>query len=646
MFAAFAAAAAVSCSKEIASADSADGPSLTIIAGNPSVQPSSKTEMDGVTPYWSVGDKIGVTDGSSANAQFTTSISAKAQTASFSGTTSALKNIYAYYPYTDSGVDASGVKAEIPSVQYPAAASFDGDADLMVSKQFTVTEADATVDGLEFARLGAVVKLVLKGADGLTADLSGQHPASVSLTAESSLAGQAHVTLDGLGELYDGLSTSVTAKYTSDTEYLINGSNATYLIVYPQTLTAGTSLTVKAVTEDYVIKRTVTVPDGGITLPAGTITTLGFTLSDDNVASDDDYYGLFALGEDITINDVAYNISSYPNPRLVTPENLTDGNELVKSVSENGILFIDDNANSTITITGRLHIRLPDVVVIGRYRTSQPTIDAGSLNMCPIGGDVVFKNIGYTSTNGYGFLFNNSRSDVTGNCTITVEDCTIKGTTTSSTSNSICRDGNSTYKYEKVVFNNCVIIAQRPIILHSSVDMTDFTTSLSLLKVTNSILHCPDGATATTARLILLDKNNSTLDFSNLEINMQNNTIYGIDQNPFFNIIGVKSVNINKNVFAGTLTKARYILALTTDVRETSTFTGNVFVDTASYGYFSCNSATKNHGVTNSPNDSRTSASLPFTTTDFTNGYLPIDTASVTDGSGCDYSTKLWKTWE
>lgn len=350
-----------------------------------------------------------------------------------------------------------------------------------------------------------------------------------------------------------------------------------------------------------------------------------------------DYYSVFKRGEDITINGKAYNIKDYPNPRLVKPAELTDGEELVKSVSANGILFIDDDANSRITIAGRDSILLPDVVVIGRYRNSQPTIDAGSLNLCPVGGVVVFKNIGYTSANPYGFMFNNDREEVTGNSSIILEDCSI----ITATNTPVIRDQNTKYSYERIVVNNSVVVCPQPILLDYSVTKTDNATALSEFKVTNSTLNLPNGALYNYYRMLYLDRNN--IDLPNVVVTLDHNTIYGMNYG-FLPLKGVKSININHNVIAAPLPRNIYILSLTENVRETSSFNNNVFASTTTFQYYPCNGATAGRGVTNTPNTVLKETNV-FTKTDFANGYLPVDTSVVTDGSGCDYSTKLWKNW-
>lgn len=278
----------VACSKELAVQPQTDDlVKVTIIAGNPETESATRTEMDGVKPYWSVGDAIGVSDGTSSNYKFTTAITARAATASFTGTTAVSSALYAYYPYTANGVNAQGAMVDIPSTQKPAVSSFDGSADVMVAKQFSVDSESTTVENLEFKRLGAIIKLVLKDTDLIMG--GGQHPDIVSVTAESNLAGRVYVDMvnQKLGDLFENESKTVVADYTSSAKYEIDGSNATYFIVCPQTIEAGTTLTVSASTEGYAIEKIITVPDGGITLEAGKITTINVSLSSDHVTAED-----------------------------------------------------------------------------------------------------------------------------------------------------------------------------------------------------------------------------------------------------------------------------------------------------------------------------------------------------------------------
>lgn len=259
---------------------------VTIIAGNPEAEPTTKTEMVGSAPYWSVGDKIGVATGTNETQYlFTTGISSPSTTASFTGDTVS-GDLYAYYPYSSYGLNKSGqAKVLLPTDQYPTSNSFDGSGDIMVAKQFTVSPSNTTVSDLQFARLGAIVKLVL--IDKNSTMVGTQCPSQVSMTAESNLAGRVYVDMTNqeLGDIYYGASTTVNANYTAETKYEINGTNATYLVVYPQILAEGSTLTITASTEDYNIEKEITVPSGGIELLPGKVNTLNINLLSSHITA-------------------------------------------------------------------------------------------------------------------------------------------------------------------------------------------------------------------------------------------------------------------------------------------------------------------------------------------------------------------------
>ncbi len=293
-FAAAVSVLAASCAKEVATPVEPTDDQLvqvTIIAGNPEVTPETKTEMVGSQPYWSVDDAIGVSNGTSTNYKFSTGITEKAKTASFTGTTAVSSTLYAYYPYSSNGVgyiqdaDAYGAKVDLPNNQNPTATSFDGKADIMVAKQFTVDPENTTVEDLEFTRLGAVVKIVLIDKDGTMTGT--QHPSSVSMTATSTLAGRVLIDMQNqnLVAPYYNATSSVTANYTTETKYAIDGTNATYLIVYPQTLAEGSTLTIAASTEDYTLSKEIPIPAGGIELQPGKVTTLNIKFAAANITS-------------------------------------------------------------------------------------------------------------------------------------------------------------------------------------------------------------------------------------------------------------------------------------------------------------------------------------------------------------------------
>ena len=140
LFAALTAVTATACQKEDSSIDTSSGKlvKMTFTAGNPEFKPEVRTEIDGLTPYWSVGDQIGIsTDGTKSNYPFTNDATERAATTTFSGNANISSRIYAYYPFTANGIDKvgdnTGAKVDLPANQTPTASSFDGKADILVS---------------------------------------------------------------------------------------------------------------------------------------------------------------------------------------------------------------------------------------------------------------------------------------------------------------------------------------------------------------------------------------------------------------------------------------------------------------------------------------------------------------------------------
>lgn len=350
--------ALVSCAKENLSGDRIV--EVTLIAGNPEAPSATRTEMSGTTPYWSVGDKIGVSTGTSGNYEFSTGIAAAATSASFTGSTVS-GDLYAYYPYDDDAIRTAnavtGKRLNLIKDQNPTATSFDGDADIMVAKKFTVSPENTTVEDLEFARLGAIVKIVL--IDKESKMTGTQYPTSVSMTAESALAG--YVMLDLVNQEmtapYYNTSTTVTANYTNETRYAINGTNGAYLIVAPQTLAAGTSLTIAAATADYTISKTITVPAGGIELLPGKVNTLNIGLYSSHITANaypyELYSGDISEGDYLIVYDGVAMKATIDSDRLqYTSVSISDnkvfnpGDDIIWHIAQSGEYWTIYNADS------------------------------------------------------------------------------------------------------------------------------------------------------------------------------------------------------------------------------------------------------------------------------------------------------------
>lgn len=290
MFVALAATTFTACQKDNTEPNELGGGKLvkmTFHAGNPEIGTAVRTEMEGLTPYWSVGDVIGVsTDGTTKQAQFTNDAKERAQKTTFTGEIETSDVYYAYYPYTSNGLGEAegnkGAKIDLPSNQSPTATSFDGKADILVSQPIS-----GEITSLKFRRLVGIAKIVLKDntADNL---LNGQHVSSLTMTvSDKNLAGRCIVDLLNytMYEPYYNGSKSIQATYTAATTYPIDGTGASYLCVYPQELAAESTLTIEASTEGYSIKKEITLPSA-IKLEAGKITTLNIGLTEEHLTAE------------------------------------------------------------------------------------------------------------------------------------------------------------------------------------------------------------------------------------------------------------------------------------------------------------------------------------------------------------------------
>lgn len=259
---------------------------LTLKADKPSTV-GTKTLMDGaMKTYWAKGDAIGVSNGSSTNYKFTSdATAATSETTTFTGTTEVSGTLYAYYPHQSNGVTEDGAKVDIASVQNPTSTSFDGKADVLVSKPIVLAEAGKELPAtIQFRRLTAILKVVIKDAGSL---LAGQNITELTVTSSAiNLTGRAYVDFSefAFGKLYYGQSKSVKAEYAEESKIPVNGSTGVYLCVYPGMFASGSTLTISGKTEDKLINKVITLSQD-IAFGSGEITTLNVSVSSENISN-------------------------------------------------------------------------------------------------------------------------------------------------------------------------------------------------------------------------------------------------------------------------------------------------------------------------------------------------------------------------
>lgn len=259
---------------------------VTINAGNPSVDAPTKTFISGATPYWNVGDAIGAVIRTTKdekvewkNYKFNSDLKEAARVSTFTGATELTGTYYAYYPYASLGASDNGIKIEIPAEQKPGVGTFDGAADVLLSKPFTVS-GTKEIANVKFTRATSVVKVVVKGIDVL----SGQNLKSFSITADKDIVGRAYFNPETYEfvELYYGKGKKVTA--TLGDGFAFGTDNpAVFFSLPPVTLEAGSKLVFEGATEDYTISKTVTL-QADLPMEASALEIIDLTLSADNVS--------------------------------------------------------------------------------------------------------------------------------------------------------------------------------------------------------------------------------------------------------------------------------------------------------------------------------------------------------------------------
>lgn len=334
-----------------------------------------RTQLIEGVPYWSAGDKIGVytTEKNLESEYYLTNDSKEATlTTTFTGTTALSETIYVFYPSKGYGSNLeNGAKTEIPAIQHPTATSFDGAADIMFAKPVTLDAEGKQLSDLEFARLGAIVKIVLKDNTG---NLANQHISSLTMTAATNLVGRVYLDVvnQKLGELYYGQAKSVNVTYTEATQYEVNGTNATYVIVYPQTLKSGSKLSFEATTEGYAISKEITLAEN-IVLESGKVTTLNVSLAAANVVKEET--GL-ALPFKDDFARVAYDANEGSIALSVLGENYSAMDKVYKAkVGNGGILKLGTSSVEGFFTTTALDLSKPFTVFVEAQRYGTSTTD-------------------------------------------------------------------------------------------------------------------------------------------------------------------------------------------------------------------------------------------------------------------------------
>ena len=400
-----------------------------------------------------------------------------------------------------------------------------------------------------------------------------------------------------------------------------------------------------------------------IALPAGKTSLAGLTVTpstqqnlisaitlftEDASIDPDDYYAQYEAGRDITINDAVFNKATCGKARLLKLNEMANANALVADYTSNGILFLDyneaDPAADTFAPTYRL--QPANVVIIGRYRGHQPHIDlaaSGNFGVESKGAEIHLKNVKLTTGN---TMFNTANlAEGSAQLDVNIEDCTLE-----SRNNYLFLENNASKGFRNIVVNNSVIRITRSLYeVYSSRITAGSSLGIEKFHLTNSVVY---GASDINYPTIALRVSSSAFWYTpDLDLNLDHDTFYNLLNNNL-GLVGLASMaklNVNHCVGDATLTRNVPIVflnaALETKVSD-STVSNNYFNDRGgtykwSYGY----SALSNSGVTAGANTFPEGNASPFSSTDVSNGYFPVDASVVTNGAGATYSTKRWGPW-
>lgn len=262
MLAAVAAAALVSCAKEMDKVQENIQPKGNIQIAVVADSPVTKTELTDATHVgWSAGDKIDFVNSAAGEKVQSGEASISAGKATFTATVANAGTFFAYYPTSDSDLTGGHGQVTVPSVQTPTNVdTFDPKADVMVSTTFAVGAAgsyDTDPASIQFKRLGAFLDVYF--VDNTTGSkLAGESATSIAVessgTGKVQLTGTLEISEDGI-ESSTGASYKVTANYA---DFDIDADHA-HIGIIPCTLASGSDLVITAETDKYTITKTIPI---------------------------------------------------------------------------------------------------------------------------------------------------------------------------------------------------------------------------------------------------------------------------------------------------------------------------------------------------------------------------------------------------
>lgn len=275
-------------------------------------------------------------------------------------TTASSFDYYAVYPYAnviDKNSDdyktatMGKIKLNTPATQNPKATSFDGGADLLLSRPVTdLTAQPSEAMSMAFTRVVALAKMTLKNLNTTDPIIN------VTFTAPNKvLAGRSYFDLttsqvytddEGDGYGYYGATNTITLNYNPS---LVNVAAGTpiYFTTLPTELVADDKFTVTVSTENKKFTKEVTIPEGrNIAFVAGDMASFSVNMSEATVETIEDFTGEYAVAALGTSNkglqlmsnangNVLANVTVDANATAI-PDSYTYTDESLVWIVENG----------------------------------------------------------------------------------------------------------------------------------------------------------------------------------------------------------------------------------------------------------------------------------------------------------------------
>lgn len=594
------------------------------------IEDATKAAIDGVKVKWEADDEIMCFDaeGNPFKAPFKLQSGAGESSGVFvySGEDSPQGTPkYAVYPYSactpGNKIDLNTTGNIYTGLTIPAVQ--DGTASGIIMFAEPQKEGETAI----FKSLGCVIKM------NIPEELKVKHlSAYIEATKDSKVQcffGPAQITNGRRLAVSSSVGNGKTNECTIDFDGYASGD--VYIVLAATDNSTNAKLNLRFGKDDYSVAEV----SGNLNSPlsSGKLKDLG-TVPNLSFNNRGDYYNWFNKGFNLKIGDKVYNKAK--NSYMYVP---ASGNETdLKNAVKKDLALIDSGASITLTNTLYLDNNL---VLLGSNAGEQPTINTASKAINARAKEILIKNIKFISANTNYVITN---SETTLDINLFVEDCSVNA------AGRFIYDQTIDHIFSTISVNNCIISFAGTNGMYSIVDKKT-NEGLKSISFKNNVIYI---ATATSAPVIHLQKNNSgdsSYNFSSLELEFINNTVYNVCNSAILRFGSIKQAVVNNNAGECDLTK------LPSDTKsscligfkgmgglnsETSSINNNYFFKSAGDGkkWQDVNS-TYQSGFTRSGNKF-TETSSPILSVDLEKGYLPIK-----DGisAGATYTTKLWNNW-